>query len=261
LEIDWEKEWENYMSEWFTNAYRGWYYFNVDFPASGEADIEINYRAVLDFDTIIKYNSQPFWLPISNNAEFKVTIENNFNQSFIYSITGCEPTDRLITETWKLEKPKQNTIVITYIPGWHSQNKEFYIRFSSRYRPSGSPHNYFFDIIHYDTQYRSPRLGVYLVPFNYWGSGGDNWSDNISLRELRQYELIFLNRWQLRIIRNTFYAVYKYRFNDNVLNEIFYEPYLPVPDYWFNTNFTEKLLSPIERRNIEIIQNLENRVE
>jgi hypothetical protein len=261
LEIDWEGEegWEMNMVHWFT-AYKGWYYFDADFSVSGDTNIEISYRTVLD-GTGIQYDSHPFWLPVSNNAEFKVTIENNYNENFIYSITDCRPTEGLISENWKLEKPKQNTIEITYIPVWHSQNKLFYIKFSSLYRPYGSPHYYFFDIIHYDNNFQerlSTGSGVYLMPYSYYG---DRWSDNISRRELMQYEFIFLNRGQLRIMRNAFYAVYKYRFNDNLLNEIFYEPYLPVPDYWFNTNFSGRLLSPIERRNIEIIQNLENRME
>jgi hypothetical protein len=103
------------------------------------------------------------------------------------------------------------------------------------------------------------------VPFNYWGSGyGDRLSDNISKRELRQYELIFLNRWQLRIIRSAFFAVYKYRFNDAILIEMLYDNFgdrgWSIPDNWFNANFKETTLSPTERRNIEIIQNLENMI-
>jgi len=82
---------------------------------------------------------------------------------------------------------------------------------------------------------------------------------DLSQRELGQYELIFLNREQLRIMRNAFYAIYKYRFNDKKLSEIFYDRiYEKIPDSWYNTNFSENLLSPIERKNIEIIQNLEN---
>jgi hypothetical protein len=265
-EIDWEKEWETYYSVMFTNAYRGWYYFNVDFPVSGEADIEISYKTILD-DTGIRYNSYPFWLPVSNDAEIKVTIVNNLKESFIRTIVGCEPRNSLITENWKLEKPGQNRIVITYTPTWFtgnfSQEKIVSIIFDPLYPAMAMPSSNFFHIVsRVPVSYSDyGKEGVYL------GSSSTGLAENISRRELGTYELIFLNSWQLRLIRNAFYALHGYRFRDSVLNELLYESGINIYrhdiynyhiDNWYNENFTEADLSPVERRNVEIIQNLEN---
>ena len=62
-------------------------------------------------------------------------------------------------------------------------------------------------------------------------------------------------------MRNSFYARHKYRFNDPELIDLLYfnfgaPDYLP--DSWFNAYFTDDTLSPMEKRNIEIIQELEH---
>jgi hypothetical protein len=271
MEIDWDNEWEDYMSEVFTNAYRGWYYFNVDFPISGEADIEISYRTILD-DTGIRYNSYPFWLPVKNDAEIKVSIENNLNESFIRTIIGCEPRNSLITENWKLEKSRQNRIVITYTPTWFTENfsqkKIVSIIFDPLYPAWTMPSSNFFHIVSRAPESAYHHYGNDGVYLGSESTGYGRRADNISRRVLGTYELIFLNSWQLRLIRNAFYALHGYRFRDSELNELLYESGINIYRYdiynyhihdnWYNENFTEDVISPIERRNIEIIQNLEN---
>jgi hypothetical protein len=256
LDINWEDDPGVQMAQYFT-AYKGWYYFNVDFLVSNEVEVEISYKTVLD-DTGIQYDSHPFWLSVSNNAEIKVTVENNFNERFIRSITGCEPTDRLVSKNWNLEKPRQNMFVITYIPTWFSEKKGISIIFNYLYPKTTMPSSHFFTIIPRDSwMSRHYEEGIYLGSFDY--SYGRS-PENISLRLLGTYELIFLNGWQLRIIRNAFYARHRYRFKDNELNQLFYESTLNLyyNNELFNENFTEDIISPLERMNIEIIQNLEN---
>jgi hypothetical protein len=254
---------DKYFGDYLSNGYIGWYYFNVDFAESAEADIIINYETNFIGDPI-RYNSRPFWIPVSGNAEIKMRIENNANNEFLSSITGCSPKDTLVTENWTLEKLNQSTVLITYAPLFYSESKGIRAGFSYLYEGLGSPNNHFFEIIRsVDWAGGTPWFledGVHLKYAFFGQTGGDN----ISRRELAQYEFIFLNNWQLRIMRNAFYARYRYRFRDDTLNEIFYGLY--INDYYFNANnfynanFTESMLSPVERRNIQIIQRLENLV-
>jgi hypothetical protein len=245
---------EEYRGAWMFNGYKGWYYFSVDFQNSNEAEIEINYKTVFGegiFDDAgIEYNSRPFWTPVSGDAEIKIIVENRRNEAFLSNITGCKPLDTLVAENWEFEKLRENTIAVTYAPAWYSENKRLFIGFSDLYESGGTPNNHFFEIIRSEHFIGSaPIDGVYL------GSIYSFRVDNISNRELKKYELIFLTKWQLRIMRNSFYALHKYRFSDNTLNQIFYAGY---DESWFNTNSLTATLSPIEIKNIEIIQNLEN---
>jgi hypothetical protein len=256
---------DEFLGEYFNNGYLGWYYFNVDFANSDEVNIEISYKTIFGlgvFDSeYIRYNSTPFWFPLSADAEIKILIENKRNNAFLSYVSGCSPADTLVTENCQIERPGQNTVLISYTPTWYSDNRGIRILFSDLYASRGSPNNHFFEIIL--SEYIIGGVlsdGLYLVSYNYLGN---TIYDNISSRELKQYELIFLNGWQLRIMRNAFYAVHKYKFNDNTLNQILYYDYWDfyyqntIPDNWFNANFTEATLSQIERRNVDIIRNLE----
>jgi len=68
-------------------------------------------------------------------------------------------------------------------------------------------------------------------------------------------DIIFLNKSQLRILRNLFYAFYGYNFRDSYLREYFSR------EDWYiiNMNFTENMLTEIERENIRIIIEEEDR--
>jgi hypothetical protein len=263
IDVDWnnDEDFNKYFEKTIFEGYRGWYYFKVDFFDADEVDIRINYQTILD-DTSIRYNSHPFWIPIANNTNLEVTIENSYNESFLSYITDCNPTDTLVTKNWILNKPGQNKINIIFTSSWFSERKEVNIGFSSIYTPRGSPSFHFFHVIWWDDIYTGSyhEYGVFLCSRKQTG-GYRCLSDNISRRELAPYELIFLNRWQLRIMRNAFYARHRYRFSDNTLNYFLYELYYDnyIEDR-YNSNFSEEVFSPIERRNIEIIQRLENLV-
>jgi hypothetical protein len=79
----------------------------------------------------------------------------------------------------------------------------------------------------------------------------------ISERKLAPYELILLTNKQLRIMRNAFYARHGYIFKDEELRKLF----LKYVDYGFNyhenPNFSESMLTEIDRANIATIQRLE----
>jgi hypothetical protein len=255
-------DYNRWFYELLSNGYRGWYYFNIDFPESNEAAIEINYKTELDYGLWIRYNSKPFWIPVSNDTALTVTVENNYNSAFLSDITDCRPLSTLVTENWRLTKSNPNTVVVTYTPGWFSNKKGVWISFHSIGGNPPAGIDPFFEVIWNDRYVGSSQEeGVYLRYRHRYKRAGYG---NIIFEELEPYELIFLNRWQLRVMRNTFYARYKYKFNDNNLNLVFYTNYgngfydsVP-PDNWYNKNFTESIFTPIERKNIEIIQNLEN---
>jgi hypothetical protein len=63
--------------------------------------------------------------------------------------------------------------------------------------------------------------------------------------------LSYLSTFQLRILRNSFYAFYGYNFKDNNLKNY----YLNFVPSWYNINdtFNENMLTDIERANINII--------
>jgi hypothetical protein len=68
---------------------------------------------------------------------------------------------------------------------------------------------------------------------------------------LKPKELWYLTKEQLRILRNLIYALYGYNFRDITLLNYFSSYF---GSYLINDNFTENLLSDIDRKNIEIIQ-------
>ena len=214
---------------------------------------------------IIPYQSGPFWLPAVEGGTITLTIENNANGHFLSAIAGVEPTDSLVTDNWALRRPGPNIVEITAATAWIFENNGVWLQFSLLHFPSrGSPHDHFFNIWPHRWGHIWEGHGVHL---------GSHFRrvqrPNISHRELYPYELVFLNRWQLRIMRNAFFAAHGFRFRDEeLLRVLIGAPFgrmsldgvISIPDEFFNDNFTGETLSPIERRNVEIIQRLENLV-
>jgi len=69
-------------------------------------------------------------------------------------------------------------------------------------------------------------------------------------------QLWYLTKEQLRILRNLFYALHGYNFRDTTLLNYFSSNF---GSYKVNPEFSENLLTPIERQNIAIIQREEQR--
>jgi hypothetical protein len=79
----------------------------------------------------------------------------------------------------------------------------------------------------------------------------------ISERKLAPYELIFLTNRQLRIMRNAFYARHGYMFNNEDLHNLFLKYTNFGFNYRENPDFSESMLTEIDRENIATIQRLE----
>jgi hypothetical protein len=85
----------------------------------------------------------------------------------------------------------------------------------------------------------------------------DDAASIISERKLAPYELIFLTSKQLRIMKNAFYARHGYIFKDEKLRSLFLEYANYGFKYLENPNFSESMLTEIDRANIATIQRLE----
>ena len=74
---------------------------------------------------------------------------------------------------------------------------------------------------------------------------------------IKQQDLFFLSNDQLRLLRNAFYAIHGYDFKSQDLKEYFsgFSWYKP------NPNFSESDFTEIERKNIELIRQMENQEE
>ena len=74
---------------------------------------------------------------------------------------------------------------------------------------------------------------------------------------IKQQDLFFLSNKQLRLLRNAFYAIHGYDFKSQDLKEYFsgFSWYKP------NPNFSESDFTEIERKNIELIRQMENQEE
>jgi len=270
---------ENYSSPPISSTHYGWHYFSIDFPASGEVDVRINYQTILTvFDgAYINYDSRPFWIPKMDRVELGITIENNYNWLFLSDVIDIDPMTSLVSQNWRIEKPRQNRIIITYAPLWFSENQRVLISFLNLFPEADNdlwPHFLLVSVRH--PVHRSNWImeeGVHIGRHHFPGRlnrpGNISRPRNISRRELGLYELVFLNNWQLRIVRNAFFARHRFMFRDETLNQIFYQSTISnrfgsfasgIPEDWFYENFSFETLSPIERRNIEIIQRLESSI-
>lgn len=78
-----------------------------------------------------------------------------------------------------------------------------------------------------------------------------------SQTEIPKLNLFFLNKKQLWLLRNAFYALHGYKFNNNELT-IFYSKNLEGYNKLIERGFNENLLNDIERKNINLIKEIEN---
>lgn len=69
-------------------------------------------------------------------------------------------------------------------------------------------------------------------------------------------DLIFMTPYQLSILRNGFYACHGYDFKNKEFKEIYKNPF--TGKYQVNPNFSESDFNEIERKNIELIREIEN---
>ena len=86
----------------------------------------------------------------------------------------------------------------------------------------------------------------------YYYANGTDYSKTL----FDKIDLIFMTPYQLSILRNGFYACHGYDFKNEELKKVFKNPY--TGNYQVNPNFSESDFNEIERKNIEIIREIEN---
>lgn len=85
---------------------------------------------------------------------------------------------------------------------------------------------------------------------------------NLSKEQLSKADLFSLSKKQLSILRNSFYAKYGYNFKNKDLRDYF-EANCKAQGitYKINPNFSESIFNEVERKNIELIKEMENMKE
>ena len=110
------------------------------------------------------------------------------------------------------------------------------------------------------------RILFYLfIATNVWGDGSYLWGRNNFLNELNNgttilennisyFEIVNLNRDELRILRNAIYAQHGYQFRSTDLTNYF------IRFSWYKAEYTnvDDKLTNIDIHNINLIQNVEN---
>ena len=88
-------------------------------------------------------------------------------------------------------------------------------------------------------------------------------SEKLDEKELSLKDLFYLSSNHLRLLRNAFYVIHGYPFKDKDLYVYFNNIFKNVSNssYKINPNFSESVFNEVERKNIELIKEMENMKE
>jgi len=88
-------------------------------------------------------------------------------------------------------------------------------------------------------------------------------SEKLDEKELSLKDLFYLSSNHLRLLRNAFYAIHGYPFKDKDLYVYFNNIFKNVSNsnYKINPKFSESVFNEVERKNIELIKEMENMKE
>jgi len=112
----------------------------------------------------------------------------------------------------------------------------------------------FIGLTYFDLSLDSSDIRIY----NYRDTKSIYYKDkNLNHELIEAEELFYISNNQLRILRNSFYAIHDYIFNSKDL-DLFYSGFK-----WYkkNTNFSESNFNNFERKNIETIKEMESMKE
>jgi len=180
-------------------------------------------------------NVENYWVSdivfTSKTSDYKGWVELNMNE-YLQTLKDME------TSIIKVLRKNENIFLVEFKEDFY-KNYHRSIMIERRYWDSG-PDGYI---------YVNGKDEIYLEPLFKDSLERNN---NITKRLLGQYELIFLTKNQLRIMRNVFYARHGYIFKEKNIQAMFERKF-----WWKNPNFNESMLTDIDRVNIETIQKLE----
>jgi len=225
-------------------------FFSFEINSNETKIIEINYSTIgyannsklyrINFAKNIKYNS---------NYKRNVVIVNSGTNSFIGKIS-----------TWNTNAygEYENEILNLYNNHFDSLDIKF------EQRDNGIILNYInsestnIGIYSYTFLEKSPYSAYMLYPDSV--VFGMIKPEIYSKIQIPKIKLFFLNRIQLSILRNAFYALHGYNFKNNELKEFFFNN-LDGYSELVKKGFDEKSFNEIEKKNIELIRELENKKE
>jgi hypothetical protein len=234
IRLQYTNDWDNLQGNSAIMCKKGPYYdlaqYCVDWNSTPKFSVAIENRVMGE------YNFEYQW--IGNMRFFKKTVGGIVEQAFLLAM--LKDMDIPENELFKIKKTSENTWSIYFTTQFVEQyERAFYV-----------------------TIYRwgESELGAYCLMYgnelNLQPLGWDG-AAKISERKLGPYELIFLTNKQLRIMRNTFYARHGYVFKSEELLMLFSKDVGYGFNYQENPNFSESMLTEIDRANIATIQRLE----
>jgi hypothetical protein len=180
-------------------------------------------------------NVEEYW--ISNIAFTSKTLDYNHWWIDLNMNEYLQTLQDMETSLIKLQIKNGNTFLIEFREDFY---KNYHRSFMLDWRYWEFGYNYL---------YIEGENEIYFGMFN-----DTHLRSSITKRLLGPYELIFLTKKQLQVMRNVFYARHGYIFKTKDMQAMFENGAV---NYDRNPNFTESMLTDIDRANIEIIKRLE----
>ena len=261
-----------------------WALIEVLFPAHSTVIIQVSYIHVYGIPAYNSLSSAfhiphfPYLYHWGGHTRFSVEIindtdlRNNVEHRWIYSIffrridgTWSENIRTVLylqniqgleTEHMSIQRSAGNTIKIEFSPEFLANFHRSLVIETMPVGGTGTDDTdigEFFRFQHHNSSENWSSREVYLSLSTLGIEAFQFYDINITQRELAPYQLLFLTKNQLRIMRNAFFARHGFMFQSEDLRNFFGSLW----NYQQNPNFHEGLLTDIDRANIAIIQRLE----
>lgn len=222
-------------------------FFNITIPSDGKTVVKVSYKNLqnagvnqtgTNFKYLIKLQKNKNNEPIDYN--FVYTSSKN-SQAYINNIIIFNNKDNTYPELdYQIKRLfSDNNYWTLNIKNHNFESDNIYI---------------FIGLTYFDLSLDSSDIRIY----NYRDTKSIYYKDkNLNHELIESEELFYISNNQLRILRNSFYAIHDYIFNSKDL-DLFYSAFK-----WYkkSTNFSESNFNNFERKNIETIKEMESMKE
>lgn len=217
--------------------------FSLIIPESSSRSIVISYRNLQSGTSPLNMN---YWYNIHlyknpNGEPVNMSFAYNASRNpelYISSIDIKNSRDESVLKSLNVERSDKKTTKWSFrLPDYISSENNEYLKVSLLYYGLDTEDSHLYISHNGDTIY--------------WNN------EDLMTKLIKQQDLFFLSNDQLRLLRNAFYAIHGYDFKSQDLKEYFsgFSWYKP------NPNFCESDFTEIERKNIELIRQMENQEE
>mgnify|MGYP006376384925 FL=1 len=227
--------------------------FSIEFKPNELKTIEVSYSTIhSSSDSAILYQIL-FSQNIKHSLDYKrkITMYNSTEDTYISKIT----TFRDNNPTGYNEKQIldiYNNYIDTSEIDFERKKSELVLNFQE----SDSARIFFCLTVFMNSCYPSQDYNFYSDSIVFSSTQNINLSQSI----IPKLNLYFLNNKQLQLLRNSFFALHGYAFKNPELTD-FYTENLPKYSELVKKGFDEKSFNEIEKKNIELIRELENAKE